>query len=139
MRYSLEWHNHRREFHQFFHQRKVPVYQPIQLEECHVFLRRALDDPTRLAPKIRLCVVWVSGEVHSYLGADRLSRFDDYDDLIYIQAVILETMRWMPVLPLSVPHNAMAENVDRGLHIPKGTIILTVSAILRYFCVRHCH
>ena len=60
MRYSLEWRNHRREFHQFFHQRKVPVYQPIQLEECHAFLRRVLDDPTHLAPKIRICVVWGS-------------------------------------------------------------------------------
>ncbi|KAK7692432.1 hypothetical protein QCA50_004057 [Cerrena zonata] len=53
MRYSPEWRNHRREFHQFFHQRKVSVYQPIQLRECRAFLRRALHDPTHLAPKIR--------------------------------------------------------------------------------------
>ena len=76
-------------------------------------------------------------EVDRVVGADRLPQFDDYNNLIYIQAVILETLRWMPVLPLGVPHNAMADNVYRGLYIPKDTIILIVSALLYYADIHH--
>lgn len=66
-------------------------------------------------------------EVDRVVGPNRLPVFDDYENLVYIKAVILETMRWMPVVALNVPHYATADNVYKGLHIPKGATILVVS------------
>ena len=54
MEYGKMWRIHRREFHQYFHQNSVQAYKPIQLQECHSFLQRALNDPERLSQHLRL-------------------------------------------------------------------------------------
>ena len=38
-------------------------------------------------------------ELDRVVGPNRLPDFSDYDDLVYIQAIALEAMRWMVVLP----------------------------------------
>ncbi|KAK7678473.1 hypothetical protein QCA50_018533 [Cerrena zonata] len=53
MPYSQTWRDHRREFHQFFNQREVVKYQPIQLRECRAFLRRVLTPSVDLGQHIR--------------------------------------------------------------------------------------
>lgn len=66
-------------------------------------------------------------ELDARVGPDRLPDFSDYDNLIYIRAVALEAMRWMPAVPLGLPHIVSADDEYMGYRIPKGTIILSVS------------
>ncbi|KAK7678460.1 hypothetical protein QCA50_018520 [Cerrena zonata] len=46
MPYTQTWREHRREFHQYFYQRKVPTYHPVQLAQCRAGLQRLLASPT---------------------------------------------------------------------------------------------
>ncbi|KAK7678448.1 hypothetical protein QCA50_018508 [Cerrena zonata] len=62
-------------------------------------------------------------ELDRVVGPNRLPEFDDYDDLVYIRAIVLESMRWMVVTPLSLPHALIREDEYRGYRIPKGSII----------------
>lgn len=39
-------------------------------------------------------------ELKAVVGLDRLPEFSDCDNLPYINAIILELLRWQPVLPL---------------------------------------
>lgn len=65
-------------------------------------------------------------ELDRVVGPNRLPEFSDYDDLIYIQAIILESIRWMPALPLAFPHRATQDGQYRGFLIPKGATIFAV-------------
>ena len=66
-------------------------------------------------------------ELDHVVGPDRLPEFSDYNDLVYIQAITLEAMRWMPVLPLGVYHRVMTDDEYMGYFIPKGTVIVPVN------------
>ncbi|QRV94505.1 cytochrome P450 family protein [Ceratobasidium sp. AG-Ba] len=44
--------------------------------------------------------------------------------LEYLQRVLKETLRWLPALPLGLPHAVMEDDEYRGYHIPSGSIIL---------------
>ncbi|KAK7692903.1 hypothetical protein QCA50_004539 [Cerrena zonata] len=63
-------------------------------------------------------------ELDRVVGPNRLPDFDDYDNLVYIQAVALESMRWIPVTPIGVPHALTRDDEYRGFVIPKGTMII---------------
>ena len=73
-------------------------------------------------------------ELDRVVGADRLPNFGDYDDLIYVRAIMLESLRWMPPAPLGIPHRVMQDDVYRGFCIPKGATVLVVSISLSYAC-----
>ncbi|KIK01617.1 hypothetical protein K443DRAFT_678273 [Laccaria amethystina LaAM-08-1] len=62
-------------------------------------------------------------EIDAVVGSDRLPTFEDRDSLPYIEAVLQETWRWGVPLPLSLPHRLMEDDVYRGMHIPKGSLI----------------
>ena len=64
MPYSSLWRAYRREFHQFFHQRAVSKYHPIQLRECRSFLKRALESSGNLGDHIRLFVTRFTAQYH---------------------------------------------------------------------------
>ena len=66
-------------------------------------------------------------ELDRVVGPDRLPEFNDYEHLIYIQATMLESIRWIPVTPLGVPHSPTRDDEYRGYHIPKGATILPVN------------
>ena len=66
-------------------------------------------------------------ELDEVVGHERLPDFEDLQQLPYIRATILETLRWMPVLPFGVPHVAAADDVYNGYHIPAGTMLIPVS------------
>ncbi|KAK7692345.1 hypothetical protein QCA50_003970 [Cerrena zonata] len=71
-------------------------------------------------------------EISRQVGPDTLPDFDDYDKLVYVQAVVLETMRWLPVAPLAIPHRVTRDDEYRGMLIPEGsTVIPNTWAILR--------
>ena len=67
-------------------------------------------------------------ELDRVVGPNRLPSFEDHDKLVYIQAVTLECMRWIPVTPIALPHKTKKDDVYRGWGIPAGTMVLAVSA-----------
>ncbi|KAK0236042.1 cytochrome P450 [Armillaria nabsnona] len=70
-------------------------------------------------------------ELDAVVGHARLPNFDDRAQLPYINAVVLEALRWNPVVPMGVAHRSVKEDVYRGYYIPAGaTIIGNVWAIL---------
>ena len=62
-------------------------------------------------------------ELDAVLG-DRLPTFADKDDLPFVTAVMKEVLRWIPVLPLAVPHRAMSTDQYKGYFIPAGASVL---------------
>ncbi|KAK0204930.1 cytochrome P450 [Desarmillaria ectypa] len=70
-------------------------------------------------------------ELDAVVGHTRLPNFDDRAQLPYINAVLLEALRWNPVVPLGAAHRTVKEDVYRGYYIPAGTTIVgNVWAIL---------
>lgn len=65
-------------------------------------------------------------ELERVVGPKRLPDFSDYNDLIYVQATLLESIRWMAAFPLAFPHRAMQDGEFRGFLIPKGATIFAV-------------
>lgn len=65
-------------------------------------------------------------ELDCIVGTNRLPDFSDHDDLIYIQAVALEAMRWMVAVPLGISHRVTRDDEYKGFHIPKGTTVIAV-------------
>ena len=68
-------------------------------------------------------------ELDACIGRDRLPNFKDLENLVYIRAVLLETLRWMPTAPFSVPHLSRSEDQYMGWRIPQGSLIVVVSII----------
>ncbi|GJE94427.1 cytochrome P450 [Phanerochaete sordida] len=69
-------------------------------------------------------------ELDVVLGGRRLPDFADRDSLPYLEAVLLEAMRLHPTAPMGVPHSTTADDIYRGMFIPKGTTILANSTAL---------
>ena len=61
-------------------------------------------------------------ELDTVLG-DRLPTFADRDDLPYVTAVMKEVFRWIPVLPLAVPHRTVNSDQYKGYFIPAGASV----------------
>ncbi|PQE07819.1 O-methylsterigmatocystin oxidoreductase protein [Rutstroemia sp. NJR-2017a WRK4] len=55
---------------------------------------------------------------------NRLPVSADRQNLPYIEAVISETHRWHPVVPMALPHSSTKEDVINGYRIPKGSLLL---------------
>ncbi|KJA26054.1 hypothetical protein HYPSUDRAFT_64266 [Hypholoma sublateritium FD-334 SS-4] len=66
-------------------------------------------------------------EIDQITGGSKLPGHDDIDTLPYLQAVLLETLRWHSVAPLALPHQALSEDEYNGHRIPAGATI-TVNA-----------
>ncbi|KAI0739410.1 cytochrome P450 [Daedaleopsis nitida] len=63
-------------------------------------------------------------ELDRIVGTDRLPNIGDRPHLPYVEAVIKETMRWHPALPLSIARCTAKDDVYQGYEIPKGTIVI---------------
>ena len=80
-------------------------------------------------------------ELDSVIGPTRLPEFYDIDNLPYIQAIVLETLRWRPAAPYGVPHSIKVDDVYEGFHIPRGSVIIPVSCLpssAKPFCSHIC-
>ncbi|OBZ67817.1 O-methylsterigmatocystin oxidoreductase [Grifola frondosa] len=66
-----------------------------------------------------------TGELDAVVGPGRLPTFSDRDSLPYMNAIVLECLRWCPVVPAGIPHRAMADDEYNGYFIPKGSIIIS--------------
>ncbi|EIW84496.1 cytochrome P450 [Coniophora puteana RWD-64-598 SS2] len=62
-------------------------------------------------------------EIDQVVGDDRLPDYSDRPSLPYFEAVFRETLRWRPVVPLSIPHATSNDDIYRGYFIPKGAAI----------------
>lgn len=63
-------------------------------------------------------------ELDLHVGRERRVEESDVKNLVYLQAIIKESMRTYPAVPLAVPHESMEDCVVGGYHIPKGTRLL---------------
>lgn len=64
-------------------------------------------------------------ELERVVGGERLPTFEDLPSLEYVRAIVAETLRWRPVAVLGgTPHASTADDVYKGMFIPKGSTII---------------
>ena len=63
-------------------------------------------------------------ELDAAVGRSRTPTFADAPNLPYIQALVKESLRWRPPVPLGVPHATTEDDWYEGMFIPKGTICM---------------
>ena len=64
-------------------------------------------------------------ELDAVVGPNRLPSHCDRASLPYVNAVLMESLRWHTVAPFGVPHCAGEDIEYRGYFIPKGSTFLT--------------
>ncbi|KAI0713249.1 cytochrome P450 [Earliella scabrosa] len=63
-------------------------------------------------------------ELDQVVGSQRLPDFSDQPSLPYIDAIVRESLRWNPVVPVDVPHMLSEDDVYNGYYLPKGTLVV---------------
>ncbi|KAL5780384.1 hypothetical protein ACOSQ2_011121 [Xanthoceras sorbifolium] len=63
-------------------------------------------------------------ELDTFIGRERAPDESDMKNLVYLQAIIKETLRLNPAAPLSVPHESLEDCTVGGCHVPAGTRLL---------------
>ncbi|KAH9483265.1 Cytochrome P450 monooxygenase 74 [Psilocybe cubensis] len=63
-------------------------------------------------------------EVDRVIGKGRLPLIEDMPDLPYVNAMIKETMRWHPIVPLTLARRVAEDDYYKGFFIPKGTLVI---------------
>ncbi|KAI0330486.1 cytochrome P450 [Cubamyces sp. BRFM 1775] len=63
-------------------------------------------------------------ELDSVVGPHRLPDFEDRDALVYINAIVKESVRWHNVVPLGVGHCLTEDDEFQGYFIPAGTVLV---------------
>ncbi|KAM3688755.1 hypothetical protein ACJW31_10G174900 [Castanea mollissima] len=66
----------------------------------------------------------VQEELDTEIGRERQVKESDLKKLVYLQAILKETMRLHPAAPFLVPHESMEDCTLVGYHIPAGTRLL---------------
>jgi cytochrome P450 len=62
-------------------------------------------------------------KIDRVVGASRLPKFSDRENLPYVEAVYREVMRWLPPLPMGGPHYLKQDDFYKGYFLPKGIVI----------------
>ncbi|ESR44911.1 hypothetical protein CICLE_v10002486mg [Citrus x clementina] len=60
-------------------------------------------------------------ELDTHIGRERQVNESDTKKLVYLQAIVKETLRLYPATPLSVPHESIEDCTIAGYHVPAGT------------------
>ncbi|KAI0771958.1 cytochrome P450 [Trametes elegans] len=63
-------------------------------------------------------------EIDAVIGHDRLPTFEDKERLPYLNALVLEVLRWIPVAPIGFPHQLTEDDTHDGYFLPKGTVVI---------------
>jgi len=64
-------------------------------------------------------------EVDRAIGYGNIPTFGDFAGLTYVQAMVLEMMRWRPTTSYGSDHVVEADDEYKGYHIPAGSAVLT--------------
>ncbi|KIK64992.1 hypothetical protein GYMLUDRAFT_220252 [Collybiopsis luxurians FD-317 M1] len=62
--------------------------------------------------------------VDAVVGRGRLPDFGDEGKIPYVDALVMEGLRWRPIVPLALPHHLVCADIYRGYHIPANTIVM---------------
>lgn len=62
-------------------------------------------------------------EIDQVIGTKRLPKIEDRANLPYIEAIVLEVLRWHPVAPMALPHCTTEDDTIEGYYIPKGSMV----------------
>ncbi|KAG1876681.1 cytochrome P450, partial [Suillus subalutaceus] len=63
-------------------------------------------------------------EIDQAVKHDEMPCLDDRASLPYLDAILLEVLRWHPAVPLGIPHAASNDDVYGGYFIPKGAMVI---------------
>lgn len=63
-------------------------------------------------------------EIDQVVGPSRLPGYEDQHRLPYINAVVMESLRWFPVVPVGPPHATNTDISYADYHIPKGSYLV---------------
>ncbi|XP_058069218.1 cytochrome P450 CYP82D47-like [Magnolia sinica] len=63
-------------------------------------------------------------ELDTHVGRDRNVDGSDTKNLMYIQAIVKETLRLYPAAPFGIPHKASEDFTICGFHVPAGTTVM---------------
>nr|AYM55610.1 cytochrome p450 [Croton stellatopilosus] len=63
-------------------------------------------------------------ELEFHVGKYRVVNESDVNNLVYLKAIVKETLRLYPAGPLSIPHESMEDCTVGDYHIPSGTRLL---------------
>nr|GEV56559.1 cytochrome P450 CYP82D47-like [Tanacetum cinerariifolium] len=88
--------------------------------ETHVTLTWALSALLNNPKALKMA----QDELDVHVGRDRLVEESDITNLVYLQAIIKETMRLYPPSPIPGTHESMVDCVVAGYNIPKGTRLM---------------
>ncbi|XVF00626.1 hypothetical protein REPUB_Repub04eG0017000 [Reevesia pubescens] len=66
----------------------------------------------------------MNSEFDIHVGKHRQVEESDINNLVYLQAIIKETLRLQPAALLSAPREAMEDCTVAGFHVPAGTRLL---------------
>ena len=78
-------------------------------------------------------------ELAAVIGLSRLPTINDRASLPYVQALLLEVLRWWPVVPLGLAHRSMEDDEYNGYFIPGGTTIYGVCHFSRRSSTHYAH
>ncbi|KAM7273968.1 hypothetical protein ACFE04_028632 [Oxalis oulophora] len=63
----------------------------------------------------------VQQELDTHVGRERKVKESDMNNLIYLQAIIKETLRLYPAAPLLIPHKSTEDCIVANYHVPANT------------------
>ncbi|GJZ48651.1 cytochrome P450 CYP82D47-like protein [Tanacetum coccineum] len=90
------------------------------LDTTHATLTSALSSLLNNPKALKMA----QDELDLHVGRDRLVEESDITNLIYLQAIIKETLRLYPPAPISPAHESMEDCTVAGYNIPKGTRLM---------------
>lgn len=63
-------------------------------------------------------------ELDTVIGHGRLPTMDDRSRLPYMEALLLEVLRYHPIGPMGIPHCVLEDDYYNGMYIPKDSVVL---------------
>ncbi|KAL7794247.1 cytochrome P450 [Trichoderma ceciliae] len=66
-------------------------------------------------------------EVDRVTGGTRLPVLADREQMPFVEAMVTETLRWFPLLPMGAPHMLSEDMTYKGYDLPKGAYVFSMT------------